>query len=57
MCQNLPLILQRFKLVTDCSRILQSDLKMENLVIGGSADERKEYIDRLNFWIDTRKNE
>ncbi len=28
---------------------------MDSLDVDGSADEVKEYSDRLNFWIDTRK--
>ncbi len=30
------------------------DSNVKNLDINGPADEITEYIDRLNFWIDTR---
>ncbi len=30
------------------------DLKLESLDINCSADEVADYIDRFNFWIDTR---
>ncbi len=31
------------------------DPKLENLDVNSSADEIAEYIDRLNFWIDTKE--
>ncbi len=31
------------------------DPKLENLVVNMSPDEILEYIDRFNFWIDTRE--
>ncbi len=31
------------------------DLKLENLDVNSSADEIGEYVDRFNFWIDTRE--
>ncbi len=29
--------------------------KLENLDVNSSADEITEYIDRFNFWIDTKE--
>ncbi len=31
------------------------DPKLENLDVNSSADEIAEYIDRFNFWIDTKE--
>ncbi len=31
------------------------DRKFENLAVNSSADEIAEYIDRFNFWIDTKE--
>ncbi len=31
------------------------DPKLENLDVNSSADEIVEYIDRFNFWIDTKE--